>query len=273
MNTTKTRRLFHAAVALVTGTVLAVGVASAGHAAGPAADTPAPTPSLGQEPPTIDPSRLGAIVIHKFRQTDALSNTQGNGAAQNTSALVPIPEVGFVVQQVDPAVFDLTTNDGWHALSQLTPESAATMTKGYSAEATTDAHGVATVADLPLGVYLVSEVKWPAGVSHGAPFLATVPMTDPESLSSWMYTVNVYPKSVVVPPAIVDPPRWNPTPAPSHTVWTPGPAVHTGGGADEVLKWMGQYWAHLCAVVAVAAGGTAVFSVLRSRRRRTRRAH
>jgi len=269
VHTTKTRRLLQAAAALVAGAVVAVGAATTADAATPAdaAKTASVSDTATAEPSTIDTSRLGAIVIHKFRQPDALTNGRGDGTEQETNALVPIPGVDFVLRQIDPTVFNLGTNEGWRALADLTPETAATMPKGYGVGVRTDAHGVATAPDLPLGVYLVSEVKWPDGVAHGSPFLVTVPMTDPESLSSWLYTINVYPKSVFTPPV-----THTPTPDPTQPPWTPGPAVHTGGGADDVMKWFGQYWAQLCAAVAVLAGGSAIISAFRHRRR-PRRAH
>jgi hypothetical protein len=276
VHTMKTRRLLHAAAALVAGAVIAVGVASTADAASPPA-SPLPTAATapGAAPSTIDKGRLGAIVIHKFRQPQAgPAAAHGNGLEAPSDALVPIAGAGFVVQQLDPAGFDLTTNDGWAALSELSPEKAAPMKKGYGVGVTTDAHGVATAPDLPLGVYLVSEVKSPKGVTPSDPFLVTVPITDPESLSSWLYTVNVYPKSVVVdqvtPSAT---PSHRPSAAADHTSstpapWNPGAAVHTGG--DAVVGWVGHYWAQLCAVVAVVAGATAAVGVY-GRRRRPRR--
>jgi fimbrial isopeptide formation D2 family protein len=144
---------------------------------------------------TVDASQTGAIIVHKFEQPSTPTGLPANGTVQDTTGLTPIPGVTYSVEQVDPATYDLTTNAGWSALKALTPASASQATKGYTTSITTDGAGTATAGTLPLGVYLLTETGYPAGVTPAAPFLITVPMTDPDALNSWMYTVNVYPKN------------------------------------------------------------------------------
>ena len=48
-----------------------------------------------------------------------------------------------------------------------------------------------------MGVYLVRETSFPSGVTPSAPFLVSVPITDPDNRDSWLYDVHVYPKNAV----------------------------------------------------------------------------
>lgn len=170
--------------ALAAGAVLALGAGMAASAA-PAASN-------------VDPAQTGTIIVHKLEQPSTATGIPNNGKPQDVSGLTPIEGVTYSVQQVDPTVYDLTTNAGWNALKTLTPAGAAAAGKGLETSITTDAAGLATAGNLPLGVYLLTETSYPAGVTAGAPFLVTVPMTDPDALDSWMYTVNVYPKNAKI---------------------------------------------------------------------------
>ena len=170
--------------ALAAGAALALGAGMAASAA-PAAST-------------VDASQTGTIIVHKFEQPSDPTGIPANGTVQDTTGLTALPGVSFSVEQVDPSVYDLTTNAGWNALKALTPAAAASAPKGYTGTVTTDATGTASASGLPLGVYLVTETAYPAGVTPGAPFLVTVPMTDPDALDSWMYAVNVYPKNAKI---------------------------------------------------------------------------
>ncbi|MEW1823827.1 SpaH/EbpB family LPXTG-anchored major pilin, partial [Arthrobacter sp. NPDC080031] len=92
---------------------------------------------------------------------------------------------------------DLTTNAGWAAAAALTPAQAASRAATPGTTATTGAAGTASLPGLALGLYLVTETSYPAGVTPSAPFLVTLPMTDPAGGNGWMYDVNVYPKNAV----------------------------------------------------------------------------
>lgn len=138
---------------------------------------------------------------------------QGNGT--NDPGQDPgnptISGVQFTIKQVN--TIDLTTNAGWSAAGALSKTyNAAGATSVSAAEAavtgagytlgtaqtqTTDANGQANFTGLPLGLYLVEETGTPAGVTGSAPFLVTLPMTNPDSTDAWMYDVYVYPKNAV----------------------------------------------------------------------------
>ncbi|MFC4223818.1 SpaH/EbpB family LPXTG-anchored major pilin [Lysinibacter cavernae] len=188
MNTQKTRRTLSAIAAVAVGAVLALGAGSTASAVSAS---------------TIDPSQTGTISIHKFKKPTTATGLPNDGrelSASDTASLEPLPGVTFSVQQIDPTVYNLTTNEGWTALKALTPNAAATAVKGHTTSITTIANGDAIATNLPLGVYLVTETVVPAGTTAGAPFLITVPMTDPIDSNTWMYNVHVYPKNAVINP-------------------------------------------------------------------------
>lgn len=146
----------------------------------------------------IDPSQTGSLTIHKYEQPATPTNLPNDGTEltpTQLAGLTPMAGVTFTVQQVNN--IDLTTNAGWTAAAALTPEEAAAQAATPGTTVTTDASGTATLGNLPLGLYLVTETGYPAGVTPSAPFLVTIPLTDPTDESSWMYDVNVYPKNAV----------------------------------------------------------------------------
>lgn len=182
--------------------VLLIGIAAIGLAmlglAGPAG---AASPSLP------DPTKTGSINIHKFATPDSPTSLPHNGTAVNTTGLTPVAGVVFSIQQVTG--IDLTTNQGWQNANTLSGTfnpsnaSASITGAGYGLSAaagspvTTAADGSASLSSLPLGLYLVTETSWPAGATPSAPFLVSVPLTDPTNENAWLYNVNVYPKNAV----------------------------------------------------------------------------
>ncbi|MEJ3403872.1 SpaH/EbpB family LPXTG-anchored major pilin [Rathayibacter sp. YIM 133350] len=175
--------LMRASAAVAVGVVLAVSAGGAAQAA---------SPNL------IDPSALGSITVHKFESPPGGdSGLPNDGSAIDPSqlaGLTPLAGVTYTLQRVDPATYDLTTNQGWTNLSSLTVEEATTAPFDSQASATTAAEGVAAFANLPVGVYLVTETGLPPGGVPSAPFLVTVPLTNPNDTTQWLYDVNVYPK-------------------------------------------------------------------------------
>ncbi|MHA7167501.1 SpaH/EbpB family LPXTG-anchored major pilin [Arthrobacter bambusae] len=146
----------------------------------------------------IDPSKTGSLTIHKYEKPATATSLPSDGTAltpAQTAALTPMAGVTFTVQKVND--IDLATNAGWAAAAALTPAQAAAKAATPGTAVTTDATGTATLGSLPLGLYLVTETGYPAGVTPSAPFLVTIPMTDPTGGNGWMYDVNVYPKNAV----------------------------------------------------------------------------
>ncbi|MCI1017188.1 SpaH/EbpB family LPXTG-anchored major pilin [Microbacterium sp. C5A9] len=180
------------------GSRVAAGLLVAGVAALTlAAPASAATPNL------VDPDAVGSLTIHKFEAPETPTGLPNDGTEQNV-ALAPLPGVGFTVYKVD--AIDLTTNQGWvdaSDLADLAPDSVADITAaGYTAAAVggqslTDANGEVTLAGLDLGVYFVVETAPLAGSTGVAPFLVTVPLTDPANDDNWLYDVHVYPKNAL----------------------------------------------------------------------------
>lgn len=153
----------------------------------------------------VDGDQLGSITVHKFEKPAPTGSGGNNFAAPDTSGFVPLGGVGFSIQQVN--TLDLSTNAGWesvHNLSQvfdpLNPAasiSGAGYTLGTAISQTTAGDGTAAFLNLPVGLYLVTETGVPAGVTPSAPFLVTIPTTDPDNQANWLYDVDVYPKNSV----------------------------------------------------------------------------
>lgn len=173
---------------------LALGVAALGVAA----------PASAASPNLVDPAARGSLTIQKC-ETPEDTGSGGNNRMAAPSDCVPIDGVGFTVYQVND--IDLTTNDGWVDVDDLltavgsnptAPEIAA---QGYTvdviAEELTAGGGLITLTDLDLGLYYVVETAPLPGSSTVAPFLVTLPTTDPDTLDTWLYDVAVYPKNAL----------------------------------------------------------------------------
>ncbi|MBT2475260.1 SpaH/EbpB family LPXTG-anchored major pilin [Microbacterium sp. ISL-103] len=188
MNTDNTRRGSRVAAGLLAAGVAALTLAAPASAA---------TPNL------VDPDATGSLTIHKFEAPETPTGLPNDGTEQDV-ALSPLPGVGFTVYKVD--AIDLTSNQGWvdaNDLADLAPDSVADITAaGYTASAVggqtlTDANGEIALADLELGLYFVVETAPLSGSTAVAPFLVTVPLTDPASDANWLYDVHVYPKNAL----------------------------------------------------------------------------
>jgi fimbrial isopeptide formation D2 family protein len=164
-----------------------------------------PATAATVNPGTVDGSQVGSITVHKFQRPSTPTGLPNNGTQVSTTGLTPLAGIGFTIQQVN--TIDLTTNAGWQSADTLSnsfdPANAAgsITSKGYSLGTatvkTTDSTGTAAFTSLPLGLYLVQETTFPAGVTPSAPFLVSVPLTDPNNKNAWLYNVHVYPKNSI----------------------------------------------------------------------------
>ncbi len=197
-------RHWRAAAATLVGAVLAVSLSVAPASAAP----------------VINSDQTGSITVHKFEKPNIGGGGSGNNgggghnngggnnfsrAVPDTTNLTPLPGIEFTIQQVN--TIDLSTNAGWDAAHHLSyvfassDPSGSITAAGYSLGASqaqvTAADGTAIFANLPIGLYLVTETSYPAGVTPSAPFLVSVPITDPDNQDNWIYDVDVYPKNSV----------------------------------------------------------------------------
>lgn len=189
MSLNKKRGLWRTTAVALAGAVLASGFAMAPASAAP----------------IVDGGKSGSITVHKFERPSTPTGLPNNGTQVDTGSLKPLPGVTFQVQQVN--TIDLTTNAGWQSASALSdkfnpanPAGSITgngFTLGGGVSKVTDATGTASFPDLGLGLYLVTETNYPAGVTPSAPFLVSVPLTDPNNKDNWLYDVHVYPKNSI----------------------------------------------------------------------------
>lgn len=151
---------------------------------------------------------VGSLTIHKYSGTPS---DDANDGTELTPApgRQPIAGVEFDVTPVtaiNGTAVDLSTPSGWDVVSGYTavPPSTGDFTLGEATTVTTTADGSVTLADLPLGLYLVQEtgdgghnITEPA-----ADFLVTVPF--PQAEDGWNYNVHVYPKNTIEGEAVKD---------------------------------------------------------------------
>lgn len=138
----------------------------------------------------VEPGRIGSITVHKFAEPETATGLSHDGTVVDTAGLTPLEGVEFTVAQVNDV--DLSTAAGWTAAAALTPATATDVT--FVDAIATDEDGVALFADLPIGVYLVSETD-PGSNSvaiEAAPFLVSIPIVADDA---WLYDVHVYPKN------------------------------------------------------------------------------
>ncbi|MBG9345391.1 fimbrial assembly protein [Corynebacterium diphtheriae] len=149
----------------------------------------------------IDFKKTGSITIHK---RDLNGDKPGENATGDVIAeKVPGKPLGGVTFQIQKVNLDLKKNADWARI----PKDVAGAegigfdqsfgTGGFLTQETDTVNGEAKFTQLPLGIYVVRETKAPDGVVKGAPFLASVPMTDSAG-KAWDYEVDVYPKNTKV---------------------------------------------------------------------------
>ncbi|MHA3684089.1 SpaH/EbpB family LPXTG-anchored major pilin [Leucobacter sp. HY1910] len=198
MNTPSRKRgLLAGITAIAASAMLILAGGSAAHAA----------------PSVVDPDAKGSITFHKFDQPAGVTNLPNDGSAIDQDAidaanLQALGGAKFTATRVGTGAntnvaIDLATNAGWQTAQDLTVAGAATQLltgtgNVFESGATDAASGEASVTNLPIGLYYVQETTTPAGHMTSAPFLITVPLTDPADQQSWLYNVHVYPKNSAV---------------------------------------------------------------------------
>ncbi|MDR1851617.1 MAG: SpaH/EbpB family LPXTG-anchored major pilin [Propionibacteriaceae bacterium] len=198
-----------AAITLLLGATLSTGAQAAGSS-------------------TIDGSKTATIYIEKHKSP---AGEPGDGKelsqAEKDKLAAPLPGAQFQATLVESFTnsagtvrnLDLTTNDGWLAATEFSDVWKAVLeTTGVSKDANafanstnatlgatsksgeTDANGQTQISNLKLGLYYVEEIKTPKNAVASAPFLVTLPYSDPDDAASWLtdnngYAVWIYPKN------------------------------------------------------------------------------
>lgn len=142
---------------------------------------------------SIDPDATTAIEVHKLDQPEQLGEP-ASGVEQDVSGLTPVAGATFTATRV-PGL-DLTTDAGRAEASTLTAADAIARIGDAAPDVTrtTDASGLASLAPLGVGLYLVDETVTPDGYASSDPFLVALPLTNPAG-DGWLETVHVYPKN------------------------------------------------------------------------------
>ncbi|OCL37088.1 hypothetical protein BCR15_11500 [Tessaracoccus lapidicaptus] len=182
----------------------------------------------------INPDANVQLQIHKYLGANLVDTNgmpiYGDGSETTVTGLPALQGVVFDVYQVytDSAKtlpVDLTSNAGWEAASAINGYTltqaninagsfmigSTTYYLGTAVPVTTDATGTATFTKVDgVGLYLVNEdimastnvINVTSGaqvatssITPTAPFFVTLPLTNPDATSRWMYDVDVYPKN------------------------------------------------------------------------------
>lgn len=152
----------------------------------------------------IDPDAQTELIITKLEQPAELGDP-ATGLPLDPDiigVMTPIAGVTFTAKLV-PGI-DLTTNEGQQQAATLTASEAYRLVQDQPVadSGVTGANGVLRLGGangkLGVGLYLIEETDTPAGIVGSAPFLVALPLTNPESLDQWLYTVYVYPKNANV---------------------------------------------------------------------------
>lgn len=180
-------------VAAVASTMVFAGAAGAPAFAQPTAATSSFTGT--QQIPSD--WTTGNLYINKFE--NATPGEAGNGEKLDTSELGrPMEGVKYTVIKLDG--LDVHKNSDWQKFATFnTLNNKAALpdgvTEGTTTEVTTDANGLASAENLPLGFYKVVEEVPTDYTATSNPFYVALPMTNPSNRSQWMRDVYVYPKN------------------------------------------------------------------------------
>lgn len=148
----------------------------------------------------------GNLTIHKV--IGLPSSTRSDGTEKKGVEGKAGNGITFTVTRVGTDAntpIDLTTEQGWAAISGKQMNGTALpddLAKTNDVKTGATKEGTVSFANLPAGIYLVEEpanqvTEEGQAVVGSAPFLVTVPMTDPNG-TGWLDTVHVYPKNQVV---------------------------------------------------------------------------
>ncbi|WP_257161981.1 SpaH/EbpB family LPXTG-anchored major pilin [Corynebacterium cystitidis] len=148
---------------------------------------------------TLPSQDTANLTIHKYPSpSSALPNDGRKLSEAELDGMDGLDDAIFRVTKVDD--IDLKTNAGWRAAAKLDVEAAKNqLDTGVQREVRTTGGGIAKFDGLPVGLYLVEEIQAPAGYKAADDFLVTLPLTNPQDRSEWLYDVHVYPKNTEVP--------------------------------------------------------------------------
>lgn len=148
----------------------------------------------------IDTAAKGSITITKYESATKGSNGDGTNDPSIPEGATPLAGVTFTLYKVmdADAVVKYYNGKDTQNVTVANYVTGGKINDGITASgtATTNASGVATFSNLEVGMYVVIETAYPDKVTIPCdPFLVSIPMTNPDNETAWMYDVNVYPKN------------------------------------------------------------------------------
>jgi len=145
----------------------------------------------------IDYGKKASLTLYKYEMSDTSKATHGGTGEKNDEQYIPadakrLPDVTFTIRKV-AELYSYFKPDG---VSLPTAAAAKAMAPiGNPVSKKTDANGVASFTDLPLGIYYVEEVAGPSQITKKIePFVLSLPITN-ASGTEWLYDVHSYPKN------------------------------------------------------------------------------
>lgn len=211
---------------IATATLLALGLAVPAHAVEPTSLQP---DAYSTSSSVIDIDARGTLTITK------------QPVQEDAPVAYSHIEIAQVLRDAHGNAIDLTTDAGWRRAAALSANQVTDEMLGAGIVQITEEDGIAKFANLPLGLYLVTEIEPPVGQLAFYPFFVTIPMTNPAG-DGWMYEVSAFPKNQ---PLVVDPmpmptfPVITPSPTPTPTPTQPpaeGPGMAVTGA--EIMPWV-----------------------------------
>lgn len=143
--------------------------------------------------------KTGSITLHKYEIDSECLIQEEDGTELPGDTVVDLQDntlndlkglanIGFSITQV-------TLKSG-ASEGSINVDDYEAVPGGYSDTKKTDANGVITWDDLPQGYYLITEIENATAASYVAPFIVSIPMTDPEG-DGYLYDIHVYPKNKI----------------------------------------------------------------------------
>lgn len=148
-----------------------------------------------KNPAQIDPTIKGSITIHKFDNTGAVVGTpaSGNIITDTSNFGTPVSGIKFTITYLKDATVATTVAKAQEMIDDMKAD--GTLTDNQKSGVT--ANGAYAFTNLDQGIYLVTEEESGFITGTVAPFLVSIPMTNPANTSTWLYDVHVYPKNTV----------------------------------------------------------------------------
>lgn len=182
-NQSKKRGLLAGAGALLTAVALTLSGAVAANALPP------------------NPPANTNVVITKVK-TPAGTLTPADGTPQSVTGGLPgaTYQLTLIAGTAAGGADSTLTNAGLLAAQGRSLDASGNLVGGTLSGTTqnlgpTDANGATPSTSVPAGQYVVREINVPAGQTQSAPFLLTLPLTNPATGTDWLSTVYVYPKA------------------------------------------------------------------------------